>query len=125
MSDLAQFKQSHKRQWIHWKKPLDINQLIMGQHPNSGDPYYIAPWQCPLSKLYYCTYNFSSYRSPRRVIRESYLESYPGVLSVRVIWRVIRRVIRETYPFCLFGRSWICVCVSVCALYVFRLSKSL
>ena len=50
VSDLAQFNKSHKVQWKNWEKPLDINQLIMGQHPNSGDPYYIAPRWYPLSK---------------------------------------------------------------------------
>ena len=70
VSDLAQFNKSHKVQWKKWKKPLDINQLIMGQHPNSGDPYYIAPRWYPLSKWYYCTFIFGSYRRPRRVVRD-------------------------------------------------------
>ena len=27
------------------REPFDVNKLIMGKHPNSGDPYYDSPRQ--------------------------------------------------------------------------------
>ena len=43
MSDLVQFNATPakwKKEWKMWKKPIDVNKIIMGQDPSGGNPYH-------------------------------------------------------------------------------------
>ena len=40
MSDLVHYQQHYSSESKSRGKPIDVNQLIMGQDPNGGHPYY-------------------------------------------------------------------------------------
>ena len=43
MSDLVQFNATPakwKKEWKMWKKPIDVNKIIIRQDPSGGNPYH-------------------------------------------------------------------------------------